>query len=293
MEREQEGNDNSGDEEGIGVDEVEEDGALAETAEADCLVGLNMDDVVVCPQPLPILTEGKEEVRALAEEQRLDDSLSEERNKAVKLEDGYMIDKHGVIAQVKVVAPSREVKRLCVPVNRRRDLLEVAHKGLVGGHFSHNKMSVCLLLNYIWPGLRTEVKKYCAACPDCQRAGRVLPPKFPMEKTPIISTPYQRLACDLVGPLPRTKSGFRYLLTVICVGTRYPYAIPLSRVDAVTVAEGLTDILSITGLPKELLTAQGSVFSGALVKQTCELLGIKKLRTTAYHPHTRKMARIS
>ena len=182
MEREQEGNDNSGDEEGIGEDEVEEDGALAETAEADCLVGLNIDDVVVCAQPLPILTEGEEEARVLAEEQRLDDSLSEVRSKAVKLEDGYMIDKHGVIVQVKVVAPSREVKRLCVPVNRRRDLLEVAHKGLVGGHFSHNKMSECLLLNYIWPGLRTEVRKYCAAYPDCQRAGRVLPPKFPMKK---------------------------------------------------------------------------------------------------------------
>ena len=30
---------------------MEEDGALAEKAEADCLVGLNMDDVVVCTAP--------------------------------------------------------------------------------------------------------------------------------------------------------------------------------------------------------------------------------------------------
>ena len=72
----------------------------------------------------------------------------------------------------------------------------------------------------------------------------------------------------------------------MCLGTRYPYAIPLKRVDAVSVAEALTEVLSHTGVPKELLTDQGSVFTGALAKQTCALLGIKKLRTTAYHPQT-------
>ena len=39
--------------------------------------------------------------------------------------------------------------------------------------------------------------------------------KAPMATTPIISVPYERLACDLVGPLPRTKRGFKYILTVI------------------------------------------------------------------------------
>ena len=64
----------------------------------------------------------------------------------------------------------------------------------------------------------------------------------------IISVPYERLACDLVGPLPRTKTGFKYILTAICVGTRYPYCVPLKRVDAVSVAEGLLEVLAHTGI---------------------------------------------
>ena len=37
------------------------------------------------------------------------------------------------------------------------------------------------------------------------------------------------------------------------MGTRYPYAIPLKRIDAQTVAEALVDIFAHTGIPVELL----------------------------------------
>ena len=204
-----------GDEAELVEAEVEEVTALAGTMEADSLVGLNEEDMAVCAQPLLTLTKGEDAARALAREQRVDDSLFEWRKKAEKMEDGYVLEKHDVLVQVKEVVPGRETKCLCVP--RRRDLLEVAHKSLFSGHFSHNKMAECLLAHYTWPGLCTQVRRYCAECPDCQRAGRILPPKVPMEKPPVISALYHRLACDLVGPLTRTKAGYRYILTVICL----------------------------------------------------------------------------
>ena len=74
--------------------------------------------------------------------------------------------------------------------------------------------------------------------------------------------PYQQMACDLVGPFTQTKHGHRYLLTVMCLGTRQPYAIPLKRVDAITVAKGLMDVAVYTGIPLERLTDQGSVLLG-------------------------------
>ena len=104
--------------------------------------------------------------------------------------------------------------------------------------------------------------------------------------TPVISVPYQRLACDLVGPLNRTKSGFRYILTVMCLGTRYPYAIPLKKVDAITVAEGIMEVVAHTGIPMELFSDQGSVFIAKVNSEHCHLLNIEKLKTTAYHPQT-------
>ena len=70
----------------------------------------------------------------------------------------------------------------------------------------------------------------------------------------------------------------------MCLGTRYPYAVVLKKIDAVSVAEGLMEVIQHTGIPNELLLDQGSQFMGRVVTKTCELL--KKLNTTAYHPQT-------
>ena len=92
------------------------------------------------------------------------------------------------------------------------------------------------------------------------------------------------MAWDLVGQLDKTNQGHRYILTIMCLGTRYPYAIPLKRVDAESVAEGLMEVISHTGIP--VLSDQGSVFLGKVIKELCRLLNIKQIKTTAYHPQT-------
>ena len=103
-------------------------------------------------------------------------------------------------------------------------------------------------------------------------------------KTPIISIPYHRLAADLVGPLHGTKSGFHYILMVMCVRTRFPYASPLNKIDAESVTEGLIEVISNTGFPQELSTDHDSILVGTLAKLVCDLFSIRKLRTSAYHP---------
>lgn len=48
-------------------------------------------------------------------------------------------------------------------------------------------------------------------------------------------------------------------------------------------AEGL---FSRTGIPSQILTDQGSVFTSKLVKQLCDILGIKHIRSSPYHPES-------
>ena len=167
--------------------------------------------------------------------------------------------------------------------------MDVAHRGLAGSHFSHNTMVGSLRQYFTWPGMRRDARSYFCSCPECQKAGRPLQPKVPVVETPIISDPYQRLACDLVGSLPRTSAGHRYILTDMCLGTRHPYCVPIKRVDAITVSEGLMEVIAHTGIPLELLSDQGAVFTGRVNQELCRLLNISKLRTTAYHPQTSQM----
>ena len=139
-------------------------------------------------------------------------------------------------------------------------MLALGHSGLVAGHFSHNKMRPALTEHFTWPGIKQDIKEYCTSSLECQKTGRQLPQKVPTITTPIIPEPYHRKAWDLVGKMPRTKTGFSYILTVMCLGSRFPYAIPLQWVDAESVAEGLMEVNTHTGIPIELLPDQVSVF---------------------------------
>lgn len=68
--------------------------------------------------------------------------------------------------------------------------------------------------------------------------------------------------------------------------TRYPEALPLRTVDAKTVSVALMEVFSGIGIPQELLTDQGSNFLSVMMTQLFNLLGIKHLKTSPYHPQT-------
>ena len=192
----------------------------------------------------------------------------------------------GVLVSVTFRDPGIECVRVVVPKVRRKEILDAAHRGLVGGHFSHNKMVATMRNVFTWPGMNRDTRDYCRACVECQKAGRADQTKAPLIPLRVISVHYERLAVDIVGPLTRTKSGYKYLLTVLCVGMRYPYAISLKRVDAVIVAESLVDVIAHTGIPKENLSDQGSVFVGRFNQEMSKLLSIDRLKTSPYHLQT-------
>ena len=166
--------------------------------EADSLQGLEGCDLAESDLPLPALGKGTEEVKALIKQQSEDANLTELRRKGKRGIDGYMLDE-GVLVHMKLADPGRQWTRVVVPTCRRKEVLDVGHRGLAGGHFSHNKMVISLSQHFTWPGLGKDARAYCSACPECQRSGRQLQPKAPLVPTPIIGVPYQRLACDLVG----------------------------------------------------------------------------------------------
>ena len=66
--------------------------------------------------------------------------------------------------------------------------------------------------------------------------------------------------------------------------TRYPEAQPLKDIHAETVAEALVNMFARVGIPKEILSDQGSQFLSAVMKEVCRLLSVKQMVTTPYHP---------
>lgn len=91
---------------------------------------------------------------------------------------------------------------------------------------------------------------------------------------------------DLIGPLPRTKRGNVYALVIVDSATRYPEAFPLRVSSSRNIAERFVELFSRVGFPKEILTDQGTPFVSRLMKEVCQILDLKHIKTSAYHPQT-------
>lgn len=66
--------------------------------------------------------------------------------------------------------------------------------------------------------------------------------------------------------------------------TIYPEAFPLREVTAKQIATAMLRLFSQLGIPREVLTDQGPNFMSRTLKQVYQLLGIRRIRTTPYHP---------
>ncbi|XP_038052264.1 uncharacterized protein LOC119724977 [Patiria miniata] len=176
--------------------------------------------------------------------------------------------------------------QVVVPSKYRSQVMKLAHESLFGGHLGSQKTCDRVTTNFFWPGIHSSIRRFVKSCDICQRTypkGKVK--KLPLGSHPLIDTPFQRVAVDIVGPIhPATDKGNRFVLTVVDYATRYPEAVPLRNIETPTVAEALVNIFSRVGVPKEILSDQGSQFMSGLMREVSRLLSVKQLTTTPYHP---------
>ena len=128
-----------------------------------------------------------------------------------------------------------------------------------------------------------DVKKMVQACVECQIGNLGKRGKAPLVSPPVITTPFQRIAFDIVGPLPMTAR-----MTMMDMATKFPDAIPIRSGDAVTVVEGMQKFFSFVGFP-QILTDKGAPFISALMREVNKRLGIHHLKATPHHPESNGM----
>ena len=234
---------------------------------------------------LPLPDMGVAGTKCLVKEQEEDASLKNAWQLGLKGEKGYAFEK-GVLVQYDSDGVDSSVMRVVVPIERRLQVLQVAHSNITAGHFGVKKTFARINRHFLWPKMWDQLKSYVRTCVGCQKAARQDKARAPLQPLPCVSEPFQKVAFDLVGPLPRTTSGRKYLLTAMCLYTKFPEAIPLKRVDNLSVLEAMMEIFSRYGIPKELLTDQGSVFTSHLTRHMCKTFEIHKIQTSPYHPQS-------
>ncbi|XP_039469438.1 uncharacterized protein LOC120440644 [Oreochromis aureus] len=178
-------------------------------------------------------------------------------------------------------------QRLVIPSSCRPLIMHLAHTLPWAGHLGRQKTYMRVSSRFFWPSMYTDIQKYCRTCPTCQKT-------CPARKSdralllplPVISTPFRRIAMDIVGPLVKSSRGHQYILVVCDYATRFPEAFPLRAVTAPNVVLRLVQLFSRVGIPDEILTDQGTNFTSRLMQLFHNQLGISAIRTSPYHPQT-------
>ena len=101
-------------------------------------------------------------------------------------------------------------------------LLYMFYNDPTAGYFSIDIMFDKIKSRYYWPQMYENIQEYVKSCDSCQRRGKYRRNE-PLHPIPVHS-PFYQIGIDFVGPLPRTKDGNKYIITVINYLMKWPEA---------------------------------------------------------------------
>ena len=181
-----------------------------------------------------------------------------------------------------------EFKQLIVPRALRDEIMTACHNDPFAAHLGVAKTYNRLLSRFYWSGMKGDVTQWVASCTDC--ASKKPPPTRNVGKMlpiPVPSEPFEVVAVDVIGPLPPTRLGNRYIVGFTCCLTRWVEAFAIPNQTALTLSEVyVEEIVCRHGAPRKLLSDRGRAFLGHVMKFVNQLLNTGKLNTSSYHPQT-------
>ena len=140
--------------------------------------------------------------------------------------------------------------QIVVPRDYRMKIMAVAHSVPMAGHLGRKKTTRRILRRFYWPTIYRDIADFCRSCAVCQKSSHRQVPRAPMIPIPVVTEPFQRIAMDVVGPLPQNRAGNRYMLVICDYSNKYPEAVPMKSIDAEHVAEEMVKVFAKVGIPK-------------------------------------------
>ncbi|CAC5406703.1 unnamed protein product [Mytilus coruscus] len=137
-----------------------------------------------------------------------------------------------------------------------------------------------------WEDISLESKQFKTywAQWDSARKGPTRHPTGPMKQY-LIGSPLERVAIDILGPLPETKNKNKYILVITDYFSRWAESYPMPDQEAETVTRIFVgEFIARFGLPRQVHIDQGRQFESHLFQSLCQRFKIDKTRTTALHP---------
>ena len=132
-----------------------------------------------------------------------------------------------------------ESLHVCVPEQLKGAVLQELHDQC--GHLSVRKTTDNVRKRFFWIGYTVDIELYCRTCHTCGSRNRPIPRvRAPMQSIKT-AYPLERIQIAILGPLPETNKGNKYVAVVVDMYTKWPEAYALPDQEANTVAQTVMD----------------------------------------------------
>ena len=133
-----------------------------------------------------------------------------------------------------------------------------------------------------WPSLYRDVRDYVRRCPTCQVMSAT---KALIKAQPFVLSnmePMSRIGMDTIGPLPKSTSGFKYIIVIIDHFSRYIELFAAPDVSAQSAARALHRHVARFGAPVELITDQRTQYVNAMFEEFMRMAKVTRIDTAPY-----------
>ena len=200
---------------------------------------------------------------------------------------GRLEIRDGLLGRWYLLPGCPRVFQVVVPAKRQAETWRACHGEGLAGHFGRDRTLRKVMERWYWPDFRRDVTHWTATCPRClERKPAPHPTRAKMGHIGV-GLPMERMALDVMGPLPCTPRQNKYILVVMDYFTKWGEAVALEDQKAETVARALVEtVVCRFGCPATLHSDQGRNFQSALFREVVRILGIDQTRTCAFRPQS-------
>ena len=139
-------------------------------------------------------------------------------------------------------------------------------------------------LKFYHPQERSVIRDFINRCEVCKILKSKLDVPVKIKNAPVATRPFESVSMDFIGPLIGTDSGNKYILSIICLFSRFTvlHAVPDKSTD--TVISCLTSTFTKFGYPDTLLSDCALEFTSKAMKLYAKLNNIYKAEVLPYCP---------
>jgi len=177
--------------------------------------------------------------------------------------------------------------RLAIPAKHREEIMKALHDD--HGHFHLDRVLDLARSRFYWKGMNKDIKNYIKSCHQCALSQHSAPPKAEMKSTVSeVTRPFERWHFDIIGPLPASSCGNKYVFVAQDAFSKWPEASAVKTCPTTqTITEWLQqNVVLRFGTPSEIMTDRGSQLESKEFRDWIQDNGISHLLASPYHHQT-------